>query len=257
MSITDLLKRTIVLGISFLMLFACTTPQVTPQNDKKAESIRDLGAAFLNRRDYASALRELLKAHELNPNDPYVHNFLGLTYMAKKKIALSIDHFKKALRLKPDYAFAKNNLGVAYLELKQWDLAIAQFKLVTEDLMYTTPHRAWGNIGVAYLGKRDYPNAEISFLSALETKPQYGYALWGLGRVYLATKRYQQARQKLEMAVKGKSNSARFYMDLAEAYEKTGGYLEAKQSYVKVMELAPGSQLARTARHRANLIVLP
>ena len=52
--------------------------------------------------NYTAALGELLKAERLNPDDPILHNDLGLAYMAKEKIDLAVVHFEKAVQLKPD-----------------------------------------------------------------------------------------------------------------------------------------------------------
>ena len=95
---------------------------------KQGESSRNLGEAYMAQGNYTAALKELLAAEQLTPDDPYLHNDLGLTYMAKDRLDLAIQHFKKALSLKPDYAPAMNNLGTAYLAQQNWDAAIVCFK---------------------------------------------------------------------------------------------------------------------------------
>jgi len=76
-----------------------------------SQAHEQLGMSFLNEGDHQSALRELLKAAEFNPENAEVQNALGLSYMGLKEHNSAILHFRKALQLKPDFPEAQNNLG--------------------------------------------------------------------------------------------------------------------------------------------------
>ncbi len=47
----------------------------------------------------------------INPNDPDLHNNLGVVLAGKGNLQEAEYHFQKALQINPDYTDAKNNLN--------------------------------------------------------------------------------------------------------------------------------------------------
>jgi tetratricopeptide (TPR) repeat protein len=221
---------------------------------QQGEALRNLGEEYYRQGDYTSALREFLKSEELYPDDPFLQNDLGLTYKAKKRLDLAAKHFKKALEIKPDYAPAKNNLGTVYLDKKEWDTAIKYFKEVSENMLYATPHLALANLGWAYYNKKDYTLSETYYLKALDVEPKFVNAQRGLGLTYIAMGRIDEAVDILERAVKSYPNFVLLYDDLAKVYVLSYDYEKALDAYYKVIELAPGSAMAREAEKAVQRI---
>ncbi|NIT04210.1 tetratricopeptide repeat protein, partial [Candidatus Saccharibacteria bacterium] len=50
--------------------------------------------------NWRKALKNLLQAEKLDPENPNIHNELGLVYMNLGEHPSSLQHFKKALALK-------------------------------------------------------------------------------------------------------------------------------------------------------------
>ncbi len=215
---------------------------------KQEEASRNLGEAYYQRANYTAALREFLKAESLYPEDPFLQNDLGLTYKAKQRPELAIEHFKKALEINPDYAPAKNNLGTVYLDKGEWDTAIKYFKAVSKNLLYATPHLPLANLGWAYYNKKEYLLAEKYYRESLDLKPKFINAMRGLGLTYMAMGRIDDAVKILESAVKDYPNVALLYLDLGKIYKQSGDDEKALKAYQKIMELAPGSDLADEAK---------
>jgi tetratricopeptide (TPR) repeat protein len=238
-----------------LLLFAASCAGNLETMKHQGEASRNLGEAYMVQGDYTSALRELLQAEKLYPNDPFLQNNLGLTYMARERLDLAIRHFNRALELKPDYAPARNNLGTVYLAKEDWDSAIATFNKLTGDLLYATPHFPLYNLGWAYFNKRDYPRAEKYYLEALKVEPRFAIAFRGLGNTYAATGRTGQAIEQFEKGVKLAPNFPELHMDLAKAYTRARDYKKATASYQKVIELTPDSPLAREAKAEVEKIL--
>jgi Tfp pilus assembly protein PilF len=231
-------------------LFACAGQQ-TERNQELAGATREIGEAYMRQGDFTSALRELLKAEQLDPDDHFVHNDLGLAYMAKKMMPEAISHFKKAIEIKPSYTPARNNLGNAYLAVEEWDLAIATFKEITKDALYATPQYPLSNLGFAYYNKKDYNAALNYYREALKLQPDMVQALVGSGRAYLALKQGRQALRALEKAVKLSPKAPEIHFYLAEAYLANGQTPQARASYETVIDLAPSeSDLALKAKQR-------
>lgn len=242
-------RKALVWTLSILwifLLFACAGNQA--KRNKQAQVTRNLGEAYMQQGNITEALREFLKAEKLNPNDHLLHNDLGLAYMVKERFEKAEYHFKKAIELKTEFAAAKNNLGTVYLAQKDWDAAIAQFQTVAGDVLYATPHFPLNNMGLAYYNKKDYASAEKYYQEALELQPEFGLALRGLGKTYIALNKLPEAVSMLEKAVKTAPESADLQMDLANAYHMQGQTQKALFAYRKVTSLAPDSTLAETAQ---------
>jgi tetratricopeptide (TPR) repeat protein len=214
---------------------------------EQAEISRNLGEAYLQDQNYTYALRELLKAEELYPDDYILQNDLGIAYRMKRKPDLALRHFKKALKLKPDYASARNNLGAAYFDKKDWDAAIACYKKVAGNILYATPHFPLNNLGRAYYEKKAYKLSEKYYLEALNMEPKYVPALQGLGQTYIAMGRISEAVAALESAVKQAPEYARAYFDLGRAYQLLRKNKKARIAYNKVIALAPETPMANDA----------
>ena len=240
--------------LAIASICACAGQQ--PKKDPAlAKATRTIGEAYMNQGDLTAALRELLEAEALNPEDPIVHNDLGLCYMLKNRMPDAVAHFKKAIDLKPGYAPARNNLGTAYLKMKEWDAAIEVFKEITQDLLYATPHYPLSNLGLAYYQKGQYRTAMRYYKKALEVQPNFANALRGVGRTYLATNQGRLALKYLMRAVKVAPKAPEIHLDLGEAYLLVGRFTEARNAYDMVIDLAPQeSDLANRARQRLGTI---
>ncbi|MBF0242717.1 MAG: tetratricopeptide repeat protein [Desulfamplus sp.] len=245
-----------------LFLQSCTTsgnvasaPKVDSQQLQMAKATKELGEAFMAEGNYTSALNEFLKAEKLIPTDPYLHNDLGLTYMAKKRFDLAETHFKKAIELNPEYIPAQNNLGSAYLKQQKWELAIECFKAISDNLLYATPHYPLSNLGWAYLGKRDTNLAKEHFLMALEAEPNFINAIHGLATTYIETSELQAAFNLLTDAINKNDGKGAIvsilYADMARVYEANRQFDKAKESWQKVVDIAPSaSGIAQEANER-------
>ena len=214
----------------------------------QARLTRSLGEAYMHQGNYTEALKTLLKAEKIYPNDHLLHNDLGLAYMAKERFNKSEFHFKKALEIRAEYAPAKNNLGTVYMAKQDWDTAIEQFKTVADDVLYATPHFPLTNIGIAYYHKQDYINAERYYLDALDLEPSFVLALRGLGRTYVAMNKLPQAVAILEKGIQTAPQSADLYLDLGNVYHMKGDTRKAMFAYQKVISLAPDTPNSEAAQ---------
>ena len=232
-----------------LTLAGCAANTIERKNI--AEATMALGEAHLNQGNFTAALKELLTAEKTIPNDPYIHNNLGIAYMGKEVFNLAEIHFKRAVALKPDYIQAQNNLGTAYLKQKKYDEAIECYRQFSKNLLYLTPHFAFSNMGWAYLGKKDYILAEKNFSKALHLEPDFINAVHGLASVYLETGNPVKAEALLKKKLTKLPRAAIIHADLAKTYELMNRPERAKVMWKQVLLLAPeASPLALTAESR-------
>ena len=251
------MKRILLAGTACVLLtgliLACTTQNVAEQK-AQGEAIRNLGEEYLKHGKIRMALKELKKAEELLPADHMLQDDLGLCYVFLNDQDQAIFHFKKALEIKEDYTPARNNLGNAYAEKKEWDKAIEQYKIVSADLLYGTPQNPLSNLGVVYYELQEYGLSAQYFLKALDIKPDFVRALYGLAKTYMAMDRVPDAIAKLEKAVGISPDSAVLYFELAGAYALNRDYTKAMSAYHKVVEIDPNSTLADRALIEARKI---
>jgi type IV pilus assembly protein PilF len=245
------------IGIVLLAIFTFTScaGQSTEQNKRLAESKRNIGEAYMRQGDYTSALRELLEAEKMNPEDAFTQHDLGLCYREKNLMTDALAHLNQAVKLKPSYTPARNSLGRVYLEIGQVDKAIAIFKEITKDALYATPHFPLANLGLAYYKKGDYNIALKYYHEALKLEHNFVFALHGLGTTYLAMKKGRLAMGYLEKALRLAPKVAEIHFEYAEANLLTGRIAQAKISYENAIDMAPPeSEIANEARQRLRML---
>ncbi len=106
--------RSWMMGIAVLVMMftGCTTDA---ELKEKARGHIRIGEANIQAGQYTQALKELLEAEKLTPDDPKMHYYLGIAYERKGFIDDAVKEFQKAIALKPDYSEALNYLGTIYL----------------------------------------------------------------------------------------------------------------------------------------------
>ncbi len=250
------LRLLFIFLIILLTTIACTATQKKQQ--RQATAYRELAEAYFAEGQYTPALKELLKAEKLRPDSALIHNDLGLVYMMKNRMDLSVTHFERAIKIKPDYAEAVNNLATALLKQEKWDEAIVYLDQLARSMVYATPQYALLNLGWAYFNKNGYPNAEKHYKLAIKHYDDgfpkditYIKALGGLGRTYIATGKLAEALTFLGKAAKWAPNVPDPYFYMGRAYEKAGRLKDAKMAYLKVIEVAPDSEIADRAARAA------
>jgi type IV pilus assembly protein PilF len=213
-----------------------------------------MGLSYLGEHNYTSALVELTEAEKLDPDNADVLYNLGLAYIAKKRPDLAEPRLLKVLQLKPKNSVARNDLGVAYLDLKRWDSAIQQFKIVKDDIFYESNDNATINLGLAYLGKGDYPKALEELNAALHANPGKLEALLSLGRVYYAMDKPELAviEYKKALGIYRDYGDAHYYLGLA--YLKLQNSEAARSAFREAMRIKPNSEVGRSSQGYLELL---
>jgi tetratricopeptide (TPR) repeat protein len=213
-----------------------------------------MGLSYLGERNYSAALFDLTEAEKLDPENPDVLYNLGLAFIGKKRPDLAEAKFLNAIALKPGFSIARNALGVAYLDLKRWDSAILQFKIVKDDLFYENNENASINLGLAYMGKGDYPKALEELQAVAAMNPRKLEMRLSLGRVWFAMDKSEQAIAEYNKALEIYRDYGAAYYYLGQAQLKLNRIDAARASFKEAVRLIPDSEQGRAALGYLELI---
>jgi type IV pilus biogenesis/stability protein PilW len=210
-----------------------------------------IGTAHIQAGQYTQALKELLEAEKLTPNDPAVHYYLGIAYERKGFVDDAFKEFQKAIALKPDYSEAHNFLGTLYLSRGNYDEALVSFNRALANPLYETPSVPLYNMGRTYKAKGDLKAAYASFNEAIRREPNTHLMPvldLNLGVIEYQEGLYPDAEKHLTKSVARASNLIEGHYWLGMTQMQLRKRKEAAESFQKVIQLAPESEWALKSR---------
>ena len=233
---SNLLKLAFIIVSLIATACAPVNQPAKPELSKQAEFHYKSALAHLQGGSASSALRELLQAVKLAPEDSAIQEALARTYQRKKAYSLAEVHYLKSLELSENDPRYLNNLASLYLEMEQWDNAIKYFDLAAKDLLFERPHVAVAGKAYAYLQKNDYPQALIYSTEAADIAPRYARAYFLKSNVYEEMGNDEQQEMYLLRAIREQPQffSARY--KLAVLLTKNNRLEEAKEQLQLILE---------------------
>lgn len=228
----------IVMTLSFTL--GCASPQKI--NKKRAAELKmEIGVSHLERNNLPLALKELLGALELDPENPMIHNNLGIVYYLREKYDLSIKYFSEAITLSPQFTEAKNNLARVYIGQKQYSKASRLLDEVIADLTYTNTQSAYFNYGLLYFNQGKFEQSKMYLSKILAdnredcmTQVYYGRSLMETNYTKLAADQLDKATQ---FCLLEKVDEAHFYS--AIAYYRSGNKQKALARFEELVKIFP------------------
>ncbi|MBI3607515.1 MAG: tetratricopeptide repeat protein [Nitrospirae bacterium] len=217
---------------------------------KQAEAHYKLGYSYLIDQQIQPAFVEFQKAVEFNPGDRDTHYALAHVYFLQQNFSEAERELKRVLKIDDRDAKAWNYLGMVYDAQGRTDLALLQFDHALSLPQYATPELAHYNKGRVYLKKGRPDDALRAFVAAVRVNPSQPYApaAYEAGRLYLDQGAVKEAIEVFRLAIQQVPNAPEAHLYLAKAYAREGMDKDARESYQKVIELAPGSRWAEEAR---------
>src|SRR4030095_13501321 len=122
------------------------------------------------------------------------HNNLGRIYMQQRRFKEAVAELQETIRLDPDFFLAYFSLNSIYLyETGELDAAIQTSERQIQRNAQSP--RAYGQLGVACIGKGELRQAEAPWRKARELDSRFTYDWYRLGHVLRLQERYEEARQ--------------------------------------------------------------
>lgn len=151
---------------------------------------------------------------DISPNHPSVLCAIGNSFSGQRDHTTAIKYLQKATNLDNTFAYAFTLTGHEFMSKDDWISASECFrKAIKCDPRH---YNAWYGLGTIYFKQERSPEAAYHFTRASEINKYNPVLLCNLGQVYSAEGKYNEALQKLSMALKldPKFSIAKFQMAL-------------------------------------------
>jgi tetratricopeptide (TPR) repeat protein len=187
----------------------------------------------------AKAIASYTEAIELDPENPMLHNQLGVAFQKTGEHRKAVDQFQKALEIDPRLFVAYNNLGTSLVMLGEYDQAISLYQEGIKRHPDLTGLYFYTNLGIAFLYKNNLERAESAFLMETAINPEHLQAHLNLGNIYTVKGDYQKAVTEYSrvLALEPDSHSALINLAIVYLVMKKPG--QAKKHLEHVLEVNP------------------
>ena len=198
-----IMKTSAMLVLGLFLFTSCASKQ----NDlkiKQAELYYGAGTQSLLDKQYTEALKNLMKADELHPDNSEILNNLGMAYFFKGEKNLAIKTLKRALEVDKDNSDAKTNLASLYFREGDLESSEKLYKQVLKDLTYDKQARTYFNLGLLELqGKKNTVAAENYFKKSIKEDDNYCPAYFQLGLLQYQRRQHNSALNNFKEATMG------------------------------------------------------
>jgi len=205
------------------------------------------GSVLLQQEQYEEALSRFEQADRIAPNNPTVHNMIGICGLRMSEYDKALSAFNTALILNPSFTDARNNRGTTFLAIGQLRLAKVDFLAVLGDSTYPHRYQVYFNLGTTYLQQGHLGAAEENFRRAITAPFPVYQAFVQLAGIYLDQGREEEALDLLEDAEFRFPNRPDASFELGKTLMQLGRIEEARPYLEDVISKEPGSERARQA----------
>ena len=213
-----------------------------------------IGMSYFGQGEYDKAIIEFEKSIELDENHTESYYYLGQCYLQKGIIEYNSKNIFKAYRL-----YRKAN--------KFAEQVIPQYEKIIEN--NPKDLNSYLKLGYIYETRsiapfiNEYNEALEYYLKALDLATSSSsagntgiiiYLNSRIGYIYFEEKKYSQAIECLEMAIKKSPHNVEVIYYLGLSYDKIGEKEKAREYLSRVIELAPQSEFAQEAEKKLKKI---
>ena len=173
--------------------------KVTEPDLKQAAVLNvQLAIGYIEREQLGIAQEKLNKAIEQDPEN--IDAYTTMAYLKRKvnEMDQAEEFYLKALEIKPNDPNIHNNYGGFLCQMGRYDEALDEIRRAYEDPFYESPYLAYANAGTCLLDKGDYKEAEKMLRKALRDQPNFAGALLSMAEIGVKTKKYLMARAYIQ-----------------------------------------------------------
>jgi tetratricopeptide (TPR) repeat protein len=217
---------------AFLAVLLCLGEPLCAQMASDASEIFRQASEAMQRGNLNAAGDGFETAAKAAPTFAEAHFNLGLVREEQGRFDEAIASFQKALALKPRLHGANLFLGIAYFRLNQLDRALAAIQ--KESASYSKDAPAWMWLGVVRLAQDKPEEAAEALDKAATLAPGDTDVLYHRGRAHLLVSKNSYAKM-----FKAGPKSWRVHQVLAQANAEADRHTDAVAEYLAAIKLAP------------------
>ncbi len=204
--------------------------------DKKNPDIyKNLSLAYRHKKDFNKAIESAEQSASIKSDDTDTKTLLGNIYFETGKYDDAISAYRGVLDKTPDNPRVLYNMGSALMQKGDEFAAVEYFKKAgAADRIGEVAHRAYSRLGVIYIERKDFAEAEKYLKEAVSIRPNDALNRYNLGIAYLRQKKTPEAMEELSKAeAQGESNAA-LMEGIADAYYSVKNYDRSLEIYNKI-----------------------
>lgn len=195
----------------------------------RARAHTDLGAVYLQQKQFEIALEEFKLSIKIAPNFSAAYNGLALVNAELGKDDIADENFRKAIQIEPLNSEAHNNYGSFLCARNRIDESITQFLAAVKNPLYATPAMAYTNAAICSVRKNNVTDAEAYLQQALQIEPLSQPAAYQLASLQFKRKDALAAKKTLQNVMLSRPSPNVLW--LAIQIERVVGDRDAESSY--------------------------
>ena len=196
------MRQTTTTLLMCLMLGCVRGPSMEDVDRSRREF--ELAAALHDEQNIPGAVSRLRRALDLNPENPEAHLLFALIEYGRRNLPVAEEHAARGVALLIEQerqgatlAEARNVYGVILIDHEKYAEAEPVLRASAMDAMNTSPHLAWGNLGLAQIESGE-PEAALESLSeAVRIQPRFCVGYHRMGTAFYELERWEEAEQAL------------------------------------------------------------
>ena len=242
--------------LASILLTSCASKQ-DKATAKKADINYTYGTEELFNKNYTQAIKHLLQAAALDPENDKVHNNLAMAYYFKDEKEMAKKHIQRALEINPKNTDAQVNLASLYFEEGDMRKAEQLYLDSLKDLTFEKHARTYYNLGLIELRKDNRTKARAYLDKSLKQSEDFCPSWLQLGMLELKAKRPKEAAKKFHQARMGScaNDPAPLYWQ-AVALIHSKDYLNARMKLDELETRFSNTDYARLAQQKLTEITL-
>ena len=171
-----------------------------------ASTFIEKGWSLISLGDHAGAIQALQKALQLSPGETQAESLLGWAQMLHEEYDDALQTFQKVLMKEPANSLARINVGYICLQKHIFGEAIEHLsKAIRLDNDKKATLYAHFYLGLVYLQREMYEDAQTFFEKTLKLGPNLIEAYYQLGRAYWFAGDQERARRTWDAGLKAKA----------------------------------------------------
>ncbi len=207
---------TAALTVLLLALTACPGRGPSSEDILRSRRELELAAALQQENNIPGAIGHLRTALELDAENAEAHLLLALIHFVNRNNPpLAEEHARRGVEILVEQerhgstlAEARNILGTILIARGKYEEAVAILERSAMDDMNTSPHLAWGNLGLAYLEAGRPADAVEPLETAVRAQPRFCVGYHRLGRAYYELDELERAEAALVQAIEADESCA-------------------------------------------------